>query len=160
MLGSEMGQHTDHVPLPTLSQEAVTQAPFLHSSCTIMHLILFRFCLPSFFPYSKHPTCNATHHRHMPPALPLIPLTTISRTPPSPPLPASMPPQTLKTTAAFTLLPRTSTPMPHISPFFPFAFISPCLCLAVLSVPPSTHLAVIALQCGLRTPSPLENCCV
>jgi hypothetical protein len=155
-----MGWCTDYVPLPTLSQEAITQVLFLHSFRTIVHLILFCFHLPSFFPYSKCLTHNATHRYHMPPALPLIPLATTLCTPSLLLLPASTLPWMLKTTTAFTLSSYISAPMPHISPSFSFAFISPHLHLATLLVPPSTHLAIVASQCGLRTPSPLENCCV
>ena len=54
------------------------------------------------------------------------------------------------------LSPRASASMPHILPSFPFALISPRLRLAVLSAPPSTHLAAVASQCALRTSSPLK----
>jgi len=63
-LGSETGQRTDHVPLPTLSQEAdpsafsfILPAP----SCTLILL----FSSPPSFLYSERPqrnaTCSSTH---------------------------------------------------------------------------------------------------
>ena len=150
-----MGQHTDHMPLPTLSQEAVTQhfsfiLPTLPCALTLFILV------SSFsFPYSKHLPCNATYCRPMPPAFPPIPIATVLPAPPLPLLPASTPPHMLQTAATFdTFLPYTSTPMHHIHSSFLFAFILPHLHVAALLAPPSIHLTAIASQCALKTPSP------
>jgi hypothetical protein len=67
-LGSEMGRCTDHVPLPTLSQEAVTQRVFFILPASPCALTLFVFVSPSSFPYSECPPRNATRCRPTPPA--------------------------------------------------------------------------------------------
>src|SRR6266851_33776 len=132
---------TDHVPLQTLSQDAVPQVPFFHSSCTTVCPLLFSFSspLPLFFILSARNAMPPAAVLHYPP-FPLIPVATMSPTPPSPPLPVSTPPHMPTTATTFaTLSPRTLMPLcPCLTPFLPsfFTLVSPCLCLAVLSVPP------------------------
>jgi len=111
-----MGWRTDHMPLRTLSQDAVPQAPFLlHSSHITVHPCHFCFPSPSSFPYSERLQCNATCCHLMPPTavqrhppFPLIPTATMLPMPLLPLLLVSMPPHTPTTAAAFaTLSPRS-----------------------------------------------------
>jgi hypothetical protein len=62
MLGSETGQRTDHVPLPTLSQEAVTQcfSFILPTSPCALTLFVFVSSLSPLHLFLIPSTCHAT----------------------------------------------------------------------------------------------------
>jgi hypothetical protein len=153
VLGSEMGQCTDHVPLSTLSQEAVPQVLFLHSSRITM--CPYSFCSHLPFLFSLFRASATPHH-------PLLSYTT------------RLPTYSIRHHVALT---TTATPSTHAtkhaqlpphSPTFrctlsyPTSFLHRCR-LRLATSPPchavsatNTHLAVIASQCRLRTPSPLK----
>ena len=157
-LGSETGQCTDHVPLPTLSQEAVTQRVFFILPASPCALTLFIFVSSSSFSYSERLPRIATRRHPTPPAFPLTPIATTSPAPPSPSLPASTPPQHAPNRHPLT--PFCSTP-PH--PCIPFAppFVLPSFhCVSALprcqrhQYPPRRR----CLAMRTKDTKPLENC--
>jgi hypothetical protein len=130
-LGSETGRRTDHVPLPTLSQEAVTQRFSFILPASPCALTLFVFVSSSSFPYPERPPRNATRRRPTPPA---IPIATMLPSSPPPPLPARTPPNVpnrRRIRHPFAVLYHT----PSLS-FTVVAFVSPRLRFAALSAPP------------------------
>jgi len=152
-LSSETGQCTDHMPLPTLSQEAVPQVLFLHSSHITVHPYSFHSHLPFLFSLfqvsatqchpppsyaTRLPTYSICHH---------IALTTA----------AAPSVHTAKCAQQPPCLPPFCCTLSH-----PTSFLHHCH-LHLTASPPcctvsatNTHLAIIASQCRLRTPSPLK----
>jgi hypothetical protein len=152
-LGLEMGQCTDHVPLPTLSQEAVPQALFLHSSRITVRPYSFRPRLPFLLSFFR---ASATPHHPPPSYATRLPSYFIRH-------------HVALTTAAAPSAHATKRAQPPLrSPTFrctlsyPTSFLH-CYHLCLATSPPcravsatNTHLTIVASQCGLRTPSPLK----
>jgi hypothetical protein len=114
VLGSETGQHTDHVPLRTLSPTAVPQVLFHLPFLCFSHYPIplhSSFLLPSSFTLSAHPsmppaTVNATHFPLVPSLLPY---------PHPPSLPCDNSHRRLHPS-------RLTFSCLHATPSFPFAF--------------------------------------
>jgi hypothetical protein len=141
------------MPLPTLSQEA-DSSTFSFILPAPLYTLILCFHLPSLFLLFRVPTMK----RH-------------------PPLSYATHSSTHPTRHHITLTATAATPSEHMtrhaqplppSPLFTMHYFTPCLSLFVsTSVSPhphlsraisatNTHLAIIASQCGLRTPSPLK----
>jgi hypothetical protein len=149
-LGSETGRRTDHVPLPTLSQEADSSAfSFISPAPLCTLILLFSSPLPLFFIPSAH--------NEMPPAAVLRHLLFhLSHLPPRRPhrhccRSQRARDQTRPTAAAFaTSLPCTISPLVSPSSFLPPSRRAPAQ--AALSAPPiptSPSLNEIGLDPGI-----------
>jgi hypothetical protein len=141
------------VPLPTLSQEAVTQHfSFIlpTSPYALTHFILippsfslFQVSATQCHPPPSYATCYSTHSIHHHVAL------------------------TTTTAAPSAHATKCAQPPPHSPPFccalsHPKSFLHHCCLYLTMSLlchtvsTTNTHLTAIALQCRLRTPSPLK----